>query len=127
MEKQHPELLQAGTLALVFEERVMPRAGAGEGEGGGDEHQGPEHVVSFDALMTWPDVKVRTPVPSNSLGSARSWRSCGSVFLFPWTTDIHESHFPRLKEFAECLPPEREIYSFFLPPFVLLECWDGMR
>lgn len=77
--------MQAGTLALVFEERVMPRASAsasfgaagsaagsvasgdgGAGGGGGvvceeaeaETEGGPEHLVSFEALMTWPDVQV---------------------------------------------------------------------
>lgn len=53
LEQEHPGLLEAGTLALVFEERVMPRPAAHvESEGG------PEHLVSFEALMTWPDVQV---------------------------------------------------------------------
>lgn len=52
--QDHPEFLEASTLALVFEERVRPRAtGEAETEGG------PEHLVSFEALMTWPDVQVR--------------------------------------------------------------------
>lgn len=64
--------MQAGTLAMVFEERVMPRAVAtGGGGGGGDgragvgseeadaeSEGGPEHLVSFEGLMTWPDVQV---------------------------------------------------------------------
>lgn len=63
--------MDAGTLALVFEERVMPRAARGDGAkaaaaaavGGGVEADaenegGPEHLVSFEALMSWPDVQV---------------------------------------------------------------------
>lgn len=75
LERQHPELMKAGTLALVFEERVMPRAAAGSGAGAatiaeaGDKEGevvaetggGPEHMVSFDALLTWPDVQVKWP------------------------------------------------------------------
>lgn len=43
----------------------MPRfrgesTGAEGGGGGSEQDGGPEHVVSFDALMTWPDVKVMT-------------------------------------------------------------------
>lgn len=58
--------MQAGTLALVFEERVMPRVAsdaAGGGVGGcveadAENEGGPEHLVSFEALMSWPDVQV---------------------------------------------------------------------
>lgn len=66
--------MKAGTLALVFEERVMPRAATGSGAGAatvaeaGDKEGevmvvaesggGPEHLVSFDGLLTWPDVQV---------------------------------------------------------------------
>lgn len=66
--------MEAGILALVFEERAMPRAtrsdsaaaAAGkegplctdEAEADGEGQGGPEHVVSFEALMTWPDVQV---------------------------------------------------------------------
>ncbi|CAM9536619.1 unnamed protein product [Scytosiphon promiscuus] len=73
LEREHPGLMQAGTLALVFEERVMPRAsatGGGDGSGGGgvgggvgyeeadaETKGGPEHLVSFEGLMTWPDVQ----------------------------------------------------------------------
>lgn len=54
--------MEASTLALVFEERVMPRARGGEG-GDGEEADaetegGPEHLVSFEGLMTWPDLQV---------------------------------------------------------------------
>lgn len=66
--------MEESTLALVFEERVMPRAGDkadGEGdeadaEGGGG---GPEHLVSFEGLMTWPDVQVR-------LFECAGWTGC---------------------------------------------------
>ncbi|CAB1120233.1 unnamed protein product [Ectocarpus sp. CCAP 1310/34] len=73
LEQEHPELMKAGTLALVFEERVMPRAAAGSGAGAGaatvaeagekegevvaESEGGPEHLVSFDGLLTWPDVQ----------------------------------------------------------------------
>eukprot|EP00752_Nemacystus_decipiens_P012110 g10735.t1 len=77
LEQQHPGLLEAGTLALVFEERVMPRAASGSaaagtgdkpgvvcGTGGvscveadAENEGGPEHLVSFEALMSWPDVQ----------------------------------------------------------------------
>ncbi|CAM9810048.1 unnamed protein product, partial [Ectocarpus sp. 8 AP-2014] len=75
LEQEHPELMKAGTLALVFEERVMPRAAAGSGAGAGagaatvaeagekegevvaESGGGPEHLVSFDGLLTWPDVQ----------------------------------------------------------------------
>lgn len=72
--------MEAGTLALVFEERVMPRAAsdaaaaAGTSDKGGvvcggggvggcveadaETEGGPEHLVSFEALMSWPDVQV---------------------------------------------------------------------
>ncbi|CAN0158146.1 unnamed protein product [Pylaiella littoralis] len=78
--------MEAGALALVFEERVMPRAmsaatatagavaaagaaaaaAAAGGEGGAgvayeeaeaETEGGPEHLVSFEGLMTWPDVQ----------------------------------------------------------------------
>lgn len=84
LEQEHPGLMEAGTLALVFEERVMPRAATGDGadaaaaaaagtsdkgaivcgDGGGaaeadpESDGGPEHLVSFEALMSWPDVQV---------------------------------------------------------------------
>eukprot|EP00903_Cladosiphon_okamuranus_P008378 g8056.t1 len=69
LEQHHPGLMDAGTLALVFEERVMPRAAKADGAtaaattGGGGveadaEHEGgPEHLVSFEALMSWEDVQ----------------------------------------------------------------------
>lgn len=58
LEHEHPGLLQAGNLALVFEERVMPRPRGGGGTAEDEHEGGPEHVVSFEALMTWPDVQV---------------------------------------------------------------------
>lgn len=58
--------MEANTLALVFEERVMPRVKSGadaEGEEAGAETEGgPEHVVSFEGLVTWLDVQVRVCV-----------------------------------------------------------------
>lgn len=75
LEREHPHLMQASTLALVFEERVMPRNSttttkAGETEGGKgdtgkdeagdveDDGETEEHYVSFEGLMTWSDVQV---------------------------------------------------------------------
>lgn len=56
-------MLEASTLALVFEERVMPRVRCGvdgEGQAADTENEGgPEHMISFESLMTWPDVQVQ--------------------------------------------------------------------
>lgn len=62
LKREHPGVLEASTLALVFEERVMPRMMCGV-DGGGEaanieSEGGPEHLISFESLMTWPDVQV---------------------------------------------------------------------
>ncbi|CAM9115622.1 unnamed protein product [Laminaria digitata] len=61
LEREHPGLMEASTLALVFEERVMPRSGDKAGvegeEADAESGGGPEHLVSFEGLMTWPDVQ----------------------------------------------------------------------
>lgn len=66
LEREHPGVLEASTLALVFEERVMPRMRRGvdgEGEAANMESEGgPQHLISFESLMTWPDVQVQARV-----------------------------------------------------------------
>ncbi|CAM9409106.1 unnamed protein product, partial [Choristocarpus tenellus] len=60
---EHPGILEASMLALVFEERVMHRANTSSKEGGEFEDDlvrghGQQRLVSLEALQSWPDVQV---------------------------------------------------------------------
>lgn len=68
--------MEASTLAIVFEERVMPRVKSspvgGCEEVDAENDGGPEQLVSFEGLMTWPDMQVNLPFARGS-----------GCFLFP--------------------------------------------